>query len=531
MTGKILFFNANDGVGIIIVSTKKKLSFHVKEWNDFDIMPSLGLDVTFIYKNESVTAIYIINETSATSREEAPNKTQNREEPTQKSIPQEDVYQDNFEEEEEEEFQQKVTQDQNDNFNIIDDIEDDIGPREESVTLTLNLSMAVENYFETIEKSINTRIKHLSSQNNLDYLKMKRFLWTTFNNLNEIDLHIITPKIKSISDDLRQMATIFNDFTRKTKYPPLAYEEVFLSCQAEYMKIKIGTEKTIERLNSLRGNEAKIGSALKVKKSDLQKNIHTEEFAILNTELKSLNGTYVDIVHMMAELDERYKNDKALLVEFEKEYRDDFYSIFNKSAVKYKVDLVKILNSLAYILDSYLWRKAKTSKSVKVHFHKAGIHGEFNTKTYLKYFLDTQDSERASKETKLLFELYEYLSALEKDCIMVLTDSVEDAMEFEGSISMVDKKYMVKAFIDEKSALKWGIQNTVKVLVLNDTLSKIRVSTFLSYYKTYILAIPKIIILGNNQKNHSYSISKLLSKNISPRVLAQHVKELLTTKK
>jgi hypothetical protein len=57
MTGKILFFNATDGKGIIITSDKKKLSFEVGEWDDFDVMPSLGLEVAFDLNNNTPIAI------------------------------------------------------------------------------------------------------------------------------------------------------------------------------------------------------------------------------------------------------------------------------------------------------------------------------------------------------------------------------------------------------------------------------------------------------------------------------------------
>ena len=48
--GKILFFNADTGQGIIITSDKKKTHFGVEEWDDYDTMPSLGLEVSFIYE-------------------------------------------------------------------------------------------------------------------------------------------------------------------------------------------------------------------------------------------------------------------------------------------------------------------------------------------------------------------------------------------------------------------------------------------------------------------------------------------------
>ncbi|MCD4667119.1 MAG: hypothetical protein K8R44_00730 [Sulfurimonas sp.] len=529
MLGKILFFNANDGNGIIITSSKKKINFNVQEWNDFDTMPSLGLEVCFKYENFQALLITSLINSDYENELVSENIIEDIiEEIEEENL--EDELNDDYETFEEDDLSIQATdntENQIEDINTIDDIQEELGEREESVTLTLNLSKAVSNYFDIIEKNISKRAIYNKVEGRLDYLLIRRFLWTTFNNLTEIDLHIITPKIKILSDDLKAMASIYDDFIIKTKHPPLAYNEVFLSCQAEYQKIKDGAEKTIERLNQLKGTEKHVGSILKIKKEELDNNIKTEEFDLLKDEFKSLNGAYVDIVHMMAELDERYKHDKELLINFEKEYRDDFYKLFSVAEVKYKKSIVNILSAQAFMLDSQLWQKSKTSKAIKAHFHEAGINGEFNTKTYLKYYLNSQDTSKLTDDNKKLLELYNYLSSIQKEHILIVTTSVDDAMEYESSIKHIDKSYEVKAFIDEKSALKWAIKHSVKVLILEDRLVKFPVNTFLKYYKKYVLVIPKIIILGDNIKSDFYSIEKLLSKNISPRVLAENVKELL----
>jgi len=536
--GKILFFNANDGKGIIITSLKEKISFSVEDWDDFETMPTLGLEVCFMYENSTVSQIVslenYVEEEEVESADEVVAQEPVEQEPT--PTPEEPQVQ---EPEPQEEKENPVKDDSNEHFedeqeiselNLESSVEEEIGEREESVTVTLNLANAVRNYFDVIKENIDKREAYTKVDGRLNYLLIRRFLWTTFNNLSEIDLHIITPKIKAQSNDLKAMAKIYDDFMTKIKHPPLAYAEVFLSCQAEYMKIKEGAEKTIEKLNQLKGTEKHVGSVLKVKKEELSKNIQTAEFDVLQDELKSMNGAYVDIVHMMAELDERYKHDMQLLKEFEKEYRDDFYELFSEAAVIYKKSIIDILSAQAFMLDAKLWEKAKGSKALKAHFHKAGIDGEFNTRTYLKYYLDAQDSTKLTGENKKLSELYEYLVSLHKDCIMIVANSAQDAMDYEVDIKRVDKSIEVKSFIDEVVALKWAMKHSVKVLVVEDRLAKINVETFLRYYKKHILVIPKIIVLGESLKSEEYSISKILSKGISPRVLADNVKELLSDK-
>ena len=600
MAGKILFFNENEGKGILISSQKQKLEFGVQDWDDFDVMPSLGLEVSFDFEeNRALNIISKENESKQDSEEALQNDTTEElstdvveseelpsdvvvfdddadEKQSQESDisaedkPSEETDTSSYENEEEipsndsekielieedateieqledeelppdvvvfpdEEKSQEEEHSEADNaIALIEEmVEEEPEPREESITLSLNLSTAVGNYFGIIKKHINRRQSYKKVEGRLDYLVTRRFIWTTFNNLSEIDLHIITPKIKMLSDDLKIMSKVYDDFSRKTRHPNLAFSEVFLSCQAEYNKIREGAENIIEKINLLKSNEKIIGGALRVKKEELDKNIKSKEFDAIKNEFKSLNGAYVDVVHMMAELDERYKHDLELLNNFEEEYKNDFYEIFETESLKYKSDILEILNAQAFIVDAQLWQQAKVSKSVKAHFKKSAIVGELNTKTYLKYYLDTLDESRATSDTKKLFELYEQLAIETKDCIMAVVSSAQDAMEYESCIKNADKSFNVKSFIDEKAAIKWAMKHSVKVLIVEDVLQKTTVENFLNVYHNKILVRPKIILIGNKPKSSSseYTISKLLLKHSSPRVVSDSVKSMLESK-
>ena len=113
---------------------------------------------------------------------------------------------------------------------------------------------------------------------------------------------------------------------------------------------------------------------------------------------------------------------------------------------------------------------------------------------------------------------------------MVMLSDVNDALEFESCINKIDKTFQAKAFIDEKLALKWAMKNSVKVLIIEERLSRMQVETFLKYYKKYILVIPKLIFLGNSKKFDEYAISKILSRGISGQIVAKTVKELISAK-
>ena len=579
--GKVLFFNESEGKGIIITSQKEKIDFFVKEWNDFDVMPSLGLQVVFILQdgealdvvskethelqknelqepaqdNESKEEEEIVEQESSSdedessSEEDNPNNTKEEivepEESEEERVEQEESPNNTEEEEivepkesEEKRVEQKEShnnkeiqaEEASEDEEIVEE-EDEPPQRPDSITISINITTAISNYFDTIKSNIDSRNIYKKVSGSLDYILIKRFLFTTFNNLSDIDLHIITPRIRMLYEDLKVLSALYDDFVEKIKYPNLAYSEVFLSCQTEYMKIKSGAESTIEKLQRLRADEEQLDGTLKVKKEDLSNNIKSEEFDALSHELKSLSGAYVDIVHLMAELDERYKYDLKLLKTFEEEYKSEFAEIFKTQALFYKKDLITILNAQAYLLDSQLWQQAKKSKAVKAHFKESSIDGELNTKTYLKYYLDSLDSDKAKEDTKKLYGLYDYLLSVQKDYIIIVVNSAQDAMEYEKSIKTLKLACDVKAFVDEKSAVKWAIKNSVKILVIEDKLQNVNVEKFLQVYKKHVTLTPKIILLGEKPRSNSYPITCLLSRNASPKVITDNIKSIINTKK
>lgn len=552
ITGKILFFNQQNGEGILITSTKKKFEFFIKDWDDFDVMPSLGLEVTFEAQENSAKSIVAKSTFDAIEKEnsfldDTVEWLQN-EQIEDFEIDKNTIFNDELEKERESEISEVmdipddvvIFPDEDEKVNSYEItiegvakeiVQQEIAPREDSITLSFNLSTAVTNYFDSIKKHIAVRQNYKKISGRLDYLIARRFIWTAYNNLSEIDINVITPKIKIFADDLKIMWRIYDDFNNQARNPSLAFGEVFLSCQAQYKKIKDGVQIVQEKLNVLRTNEQMIYARLRVKKEELDKNIKSEEFELLKHELKSLNGTYVDVVHMMAELDERHKHDLELLYRFEEEYRNDFYEIFERESTKYRHLLVEILNAQAFIFDMHLWNQAKNSKSIRAYFKRAGIIGELNTKTYLKYYLESIDSSKASIETKKLFELYEYLRSTHKEHIVVVAADARDVVEYVNSIKKVGKNYYVKSFIDEKSAIKWAINNSVKVLVLEENLQNTSAARFLEIYSNNVLLSPKIILIGDKPKlNDSITINKLLSKNTSLKIIAQNVKSLYDEK-
>ena len=120
---------------------------------------------------------------------------------------------------------------------------------------------------------------------------------------------------------------------------------------------------------------------------------------------------------------------------------------------------------------------------------------------------------------------------MQKEYVLVVASSAQDAMEYESTIKQLNNSYAVKSFINELQCIKWASLNTVKAIVIEETLQVTNAIKFLDYYHKNIYSKPKILLIGNNSGGHSkdYVIHKTLPANISAKVLSKEVSILLSS--
>ena len=446
--GKIVLYNENEKNGTIVNSDNQEINFNLENWDDKELIPSVGLEI--LYHLDDNVALSIVskltNETQETKDLQTPETSQDKKQADS--------------------VDNKAIQEETKNSTDEDHSTSEDELIEKRINLTVDISTAVTNYFDAIKKKIKNRKEYMDSPKKLEYLLVKRFLFTAYNNLTDIDLNSISPEIKTLHDDLIQMSNVYSDFAEKLKSTNLAYREVFLYHQTEYMEVKEFTEKAIQKLKELRAEEEVVNKHLQIKRNALLQNKQkfSKEYEKLETEVKSLYSKYTDLVHNVAGLTERTELETKRLKTFEDEYRNDFITIFKDGAKSHRRNLINILDSQAYILDKKLWYQAKHSKVVHAYYEDSPVDSELSTKGYIKYFLETLDSSLVTTETKKLFNLYKDLMSLEKDYILILVNSTIDATKYMNNINGLNLDYKIKAITDEKKAIEFGMKNNVKLL-------------------------------------------------------------------
>ncbi len=487
---KILFYNESEGKGIIITKEREKYNFYVEDWNDFDIFPKVGLSVTCKLEENRISSI-------------APVKTD-----SQISTKQE--------------IESVI-----DSANSLSLWEKN-RTKIDTIHLSVSVRVCVEQYFKQIEADIDRRTGYKSAKKRLNFLKMRRFLYTMYNNLIELDMHFITPQIKVMRDDLLQMSQVYDDYKSKATYPDIAFEKVFLARQDEYIFIRDAAEVTFAKLGALRESERKLLELIKEKEEILERTLRmSTQFERLDEEHKELKGEYVDTVHMMASLDEEYHRDLELMLVFEQEYKEEFFELFQKASKKYREQILNILDAQAFLFDEQLWIQAQRSKVIQKFFEESHIQGEYCSKTFLKYYLNSLDKEMLSQEQRELFEVYEYLDALNTSTIVAVLNDIDKVFHFKALFSKLSLSIESQVFIDTKKAFLWIQKHHVNIIIVDKTLDKLSGEKFIQQFKQKIGSRAKTVILDQKSDKMPKIFDMSMPDNIHDKAFKQQIEILL----
>lgn len=281
---------------------------------------------------------------------------------------------------------------------------------------TYGVDEALQNYFNSVDFLMSKQPKTPDAKAQLDYFLSRRFLITAYNNLKNLDpaLHDhkdIKEKLKVLQDLHKAYHTV-ND---KTSVPEVAFEMIFLRAQPEYIQYIQDKENWISRISALGVVSESLYPEIQQREAELKKLAKNDKSRILlEDSIKPLRTNYVDAIHEKAVLTEKLAKMKDLKAIYTEKYFDSFASELSKLSKEYKKVLVKILNNKASELDHEIWKHANKSKLIREHFNDAGIEGDYTTRTYLGYYLNTLDKRQLGDEHLELFKFFNYLKEQQK---------------------------------------------------------------------------------------------------------------------
>ncbi|MGE4398431.1 MAG: hypothetical protein AB7D29_02815 [Campylobacterales bacterium] len=222
---------------------------------------------------------------------------------------------------------------------------------------------------------------------NIDYFKLKRFLETAVRNLRSIDANILTGIVHKLYKDVMGLYTFYSSASSKVAMPALVFERDFLKTLKPYNDLVF----KIEELKSMRNSYEMKMRYLEGSMKALELNLNTEE---KKKEYAQLKSRYAEAAHFFAEARDGIPIAYEKLEGIENTFRDIFIAWFEEYKEYYISELRLCTNTKFYYLDKLLWYKAERSNEIRRFFKDAGIRGNYDTKTFIEYYLRNIDLKK-----------------------------------------------------------------------------------------------------------------------------------------
>ncbi len=350
---------------------------------------------------------------------------------------------------------------------------------------TKSIKDCIYDYFGGTENLIKHYENDIKSNKDLDFLRIKRFLFTAYNDLFELDSTIPNLALSNLKSELGKLDREYESFIKKSSYPPqYSYEKIFLAYQIEFVKNEELIQTTQSIIKSATIQQASMGQALKNMENQFAARNDTGSASYLQAQnnLKSFRKRYVDLLHYLSQQKEKL----AKITKAGEEFSDKFFEPFLKSYLpltkELKQDFIKLLNAKAYDLDSLLWQRAKRSLSVRRFFIEAGITGTYSSKTFLKYFLRSLDHNKLSKETKGLFDLLKYLEAFSRKNILLIQEDPKDSKYYKEYLKNFDNSLQVSTSNDPRDNLRLSNLVEIHIVVMEWEVKEMDILNFRQKY-------------------------------------------------
>ena len=325
----------------------------------------------------------------------------------------------------------------------------------------ISLNKCIDNFFYKYKRIVLKYKDYLNSKKSLPYKKIKRFVFTAYNNLIEIDMHINDAKLLNTKNALEELEEYFYMIHKDIKNPAvIMLEKIFLNKQSDYKKINDRFENNKKIIDSNLSKAKSLENNIKTLEKELLviKNKKSDEYLLKEQELKNNKKTYVDLIDEAQNL----KDENKILIDDLTAFREFYANLFKKFFIEKSEILLdfinKELNSITYEFDVLLWDNAKKSKAIKHFFDTAEIEGSYSTKTFMKYYLKNLNKEKMNEKDSELLEVYKSLDVFNKN-ILVFDRKRDRAKDIISFLENIDHDISAKSIHELKDLILYIKEN------------------------------------------------------------------------
>ena len=351
------------------------------------------------------------------------------------------------------------------------------------ITLTVTMRESILGYFSHARKALQTFEAYTKRHRELDFMRMRRFLRTTFKTLQEVDTEFMAEKLSTLHHNVDNMALIYDDFVTKSNTAMHSYEVIFLQRQEHFSQFETLLEHNAGEISYLREQTERFKESVAEEKNRLKKTPGFLRDDAKEEALKRLKRKENAAIVRLGEIIEENIILSEVLREFRETYEEQFVLMFNKYTQNLRPELLSILNAMAFEFDVEMWIKANESEIIRSYFKNAYAGDVISSKTYLSYYLKGLDHNKLNEEHKQLQKLLEYLNETTPiHCVMYMP-SEEDLERFELALNADDSGFVMHCYTDAKIDLSQAFKTRIDVLILDLESQENILENFLSLYQ------------------------------------------------
>ncbi len=403
----------------------------------------------------------------------------------------------------------------------------------ESVQLFFTTESAIVDYFSTIDHSLESFPHYESIFNRIDFLKLRRFLLTTYNNLVDLDLELKKTHITDILKDLMSLSDIYDSFTQKSKQIKKAFYDLFLSRNDEFVHAQKKVETNRLSIDKHNSNIAIAEAAIAKLEYHINKTPTTSSYyPLIQQKMKKAKSIIVDEIHAKRSMEEENFRLIQFIEMIINENEESFAKKYTIEAIAFDQKITDLLNKTAYVFDNELWKYARDSKPIKVHFQQSYIKGQLSSLTYLKYYLQSLNNKNLSQEQQELADLVPYLENLHRRRVLYFTAEIENAMRLKSVITSIDKYIDLETTMDYAKMVESLMKEVPSFIFIDQQISGLKALIKMLKIRGITQNTNIILVVDNASESFMEKVKKvhiryLLPTNVSPHVFAQTLTHIL----
>lgn len=392
---------------------------------------------------------------------------------------------------------------------------------------------AIFDYFSTIDHTLESFPHYENTKSSIDFLKLRRFLLTTYNNLVDLDLDLKKTHVTDILIDLMSLSDIYDSFTQKSKQIKKAFYDLFLSRNDEFVQAQNKVDNNKLSIDKHNSSIAIAEAAIAKLEYHLNKTPTTSPYYLMiQQKMRKANGIIVDEIHSKRSMEEENFRLVQFIEMIINENEESFSKKYAIQAIIFDQKITHLLNKTAYIFDNELWKYARDSKPIKVHFQKSRVNGQLSSLTYLKYYLQSLNSESMSLEQQELAALVPYLENLHRRRVLYFTAEIENAMRLKSVITSIDKYIDLETTMDYDKIVESLMREVPHFIFIDQQISGLKALIKMLKIHGIIQNTNVILVVDNTSENFMEKVKKihiryLLPTNVSPNVFAQTLTHIL----